>query len=159
MARLCDLKSIPFNLINSVHTWSGAVIKAKPLDKPDLERTTFTQQFSLRYVIFRKPKGSCKSSYDMLLFKFPTYKVFNVFWELDSLLFCVRRFVWKMSCSDCDWFWQVLCLREKCCCICWFCRFCCCCCETFIFCNYFCVFSWFFADETKFRIVVYVSIR
>ena len=61
MVRRCDLKSIPFDLISSVHTWSGAVTKAKPLDKPDLERTIFTQQFYLRYVVLRKPKSSYKS--------------------------------------------------------------------------------------------------
>ena len=87
MVRLCDLKSIPLNLINSLHTRSGAVIKVKPLDKPDLERIIFTQQFSLRYVVFRKPKSSYKSSSDMLLFKFPTSKVFNVFWILCYFVF------------------------------------------------------------------------
>ena len=52
MVRRCDLKSIPFNLINFVRTWSGAVIKAKPLVKLDLERTIFMQQFSLKYVVW-----------------------------------------------------------------------------------------------------------
>ena len=89
MVRRCDLKSIPFNLINSVHTWSGAVIKAKPLNKPDLEGTISTLPFSLWYVVFRKSKSSSKkSSSDMFLFRFPTHKVFNVFWELDSLILC-----------------------------------------------------------------------
>ena len=87
MVRRCDLKPIPFNLINSVRTSSGAVIKAKPLDKLNLERTIFTQQFSLRYVVFCKPKSSYKSSSDMLLFKFPTYNIFNVLWELDFCYF------------------------------------------------------------------------
>ena len=160
MVRRCDLKSFPFNLISSVHKWSGAVIKAKPLDKPDLERKIFTQQFYLRYVAYCRPKSSYKSSSDMFLFKFPTCKVFNVFWELDSFLFCVRTFVWKISCSECGWFWQVLCSREKCCCICWLCRYCCCCCcGTFNFCNFSYVFSWFSPDVSKFRIVVCVSIK
>ena len=91
MVRRCDVKSLQFNLIGSVHT-SSAVIEEKPPDKHDLERAIFTQQFSLSYVIFRKPKSSYKSSSDMFLFKFPTYKVFNVFWDLDYLLFCVRKF-------------------------------------------------------------------
>ena len=141
IVRRCDLKSIPFNLINSEHTWSVAVIKVKPLSKSDLERTIFKQQFSLRYVVFHKPRSSGKSSFNMLLFKFPTYKIFNVFWELDSSVFCVRRFIWKISCSDCGWFWKVLCSSEKCCYICWLCRFFCCC-GTFNFCNFSCVFSW-----------------
>ena len=79
MVRRCDLKPIPFNLINSVHTSSGVVIKAKPLDKLNLERTIFTKQFSLRYVVFCKPKSSYKSSSDMLLFKFPTYNIFLMY--------------------------------------------------------------------------------
>ena len=158
MVRRCDVKSIQFNLIGSVHTWSSAVIEEKPPDKPDLERAIFTQQFSLSYVIFRKPKSSYKSSSDMFLFKFPTYKVFNVFWDLDYLLFCVRKFAWKISCSEYGWLWQALCLREQCCCICWLCRYCCCC-GTFNFCNFSYLFSWFFDDVAKFRIVLCVSIK
>ena len=102
--------------------WFGAVIKTKPLAKPDSERTIFTHKFSLRYVVFRQPKSSYKSSSNMFLFEFPTYKFFNVFWELDSLLFCVQMFIWTISCSTCCWIWEVLCSHEKCC-ICWLCRF------------------------------------
>ena len=139
--------------------WFGAVIKTKPLAKPDSERTIFTHKFSLRYVVFRQPKSSYKSSSNMFLFEFPTYKFFNVFWELDSLLFCVQMFIWTISCSTCCWIWEVLCSDEKCCCICWLCRFFCCCCGTLKFCHFSCVFSWFFPYVTKFRIAVCVSIK
>ena len=146
---------------SSAPVWKNFAICLKSLLKNFLVNgvTNFHATVVLRYVVLRKPKSLYKSSSDVFLLKFATKK-FNFFWKQYSLLFCDLTFGWKISCSNCGWSWQVLCLCIEWCCVCCLSRFCCCCCRgPFVVCILPCVFSWFFNNATENRTVVCFSIK